>query len=279
MHSPLLDVEDLSVRFDASTGPVEAVRGISFTLDRERLAIVGESGSGKSVAAKSLLGLAGRKARVTAKRARFDGIDLLAQTERQRRTIRGRRIAMIVQDAKHGLNPIRTVGQQLGEMLLLHRKQPLKSLAHAVETLLEEVHIREPRRVAALYPSQLSGGMAQRVMIAMMLAGDPDILIADEATSALDALVQRRILELIDERVRQRGMGLILISHDLDLVADFADRILVMYRGRVMETLRGGSDYADARHPYTRGLAACVPTFRDAGQILPVLERDPEWSR
>lgn len=279
MHSPLLDVEDLCVRFETLTGPVEAVRGVSFSLDRERLAIVGESGSGKSVAVKALLGLAGRKARITARRARFAGIDLLAQTDRQRRMVRGSRIAMVVQDAKQGLNPIRTVGQQLGEMLLLHRKASPRALAGTVEAMLEEVHIREPRRVAALYPGQLSGGMAQRIMIAMMLAGSPDMLIADEATSALDALVQRRVLELIDEKVRERGMGLILISHDLDLVADFADRILVMYRGRVLETLAGGSDYSAARHPYTRGLAACVPTFLDAGRPLPVLERDPEWSR
>ncbi|MCF1449878.1 ABC transporter ATP-binding protein [Agrobacterium vitis] len=279
MLAPLLDIRDLKVGFRAPTGYVEAVKGVSFTLGRERLAIVGESGSGKSMTVRALLGLAGQNAIVTAKQARFCEMDLLRLTGRQLSAVRGHRIAMVVQDPRQGLNPIQTAGRQIAEMLRLHRRTGRSDMRKAVETLLDEVHIRNPRRVFDLYPHELSGGMAQRVMIAMMLAGGPDILIADEATSALDAVVQRRILELIDEQVRLRGMGLILISHDLELVSDFADRILVMYAGRTVETLTSGQGYQTAKHPYTRGLIACVPSLDDPGRRLPVLTRDPDWAR
>ncbi|MBO9101792.1 MULTISPECIES: ABC transporter ATP-binding protein [Rhizobium] len=279
MLAPLLDIRDLKVGFRAPTGYVEAVKGVSFTLGRERLAIVGESGSGKSMTVRALLGLAGHNAIVTAEQARFCEMDLLRLTGRQLSAVRGHRIAMVVQDPRQGLNPIQTAGRQIAEMLRLHRRTGRSDMRKAVETLLDEVHIRNPRRVFDLYPHELSGGMAQRVMIAMMLAGGPDILIADEATSALDAVVQRRILELIDEQVRLRGMGLILISHDLELVSDFADRILVMYAGRTVETLTSGQGYQTAQHPYTRGLIACVPSLDDPGRRLPVLTRDPDWAR
>lgn len=279
MGRPLLDIDGLTVRFQTPTGPVDAVRGVGFSMGRERLAIVGESGSGKSMVARSLLGLAGRRAQIGAKRAQFDGIDLLGLTNRRWSALRGRRIAMIVQDPRQGLDPIRTVEHQLAEMLRLHRSpMPGSAAAEVIDNMLTQMGIRDPRRVRDLYPGELSGGMAQRVMIAMMLTGGPELLIADEVTSALDALVQRQILELLDEKVRQRGMGMILISHDLDLVADFADRILVMYRGRIVETLRGGLSYLDAEHPYTRGLAACVPSFAHAGRPLPVLNRDAGWT-
>ncbi|CAN7648288.1 ABC transporter ATP-binding protein [Pararhizobium sp. LjRoot238] len=279
MLAPLLDIRDLKVSFRTPGGYVEAVKGVSFTLGRERLAIVGESGSGKSMTVRALLGLAGHNAIVTAGQARFGEMDLLSLSDRQLTAVRGHRIAMVVQDPRQGLNPVQTAGRQVSEMLRLHRRTGRRDMRKVVETLLDEVHIRDPRRVFDLYPHELSGGMAQRVMIAMMLAGGPDILIADEATSALDAVVQRRILELIDEQVRLRGMGLILISHDLELVSDFADRVLVMYAGRAVETLASWQGYKTAQHAYTRGLVACVPSLDDPGRRLPVLTRDPEWSR
>lgn len=275
---PLLDIQNLKVGFRTAGGYVEAVQGVSFTLGRERLAIVGESGSGKSMTVRALLGLAGHNASVTAKQARFCNIDLLSLSSRQFSALRGRRIAMVVQDPKHGLNPVQTTGRQIAEMLQLHQLVGRSDMRNAVETLLDEVHIRDPRKVFDLYPHELSGGMAQRVMIAMMLAGGPDILIADEATSALDAVVQRRILALINEQVLLRGMGLILISHDLDLVSEFSDHILVMYAGRVVETLTSDQGYKIAQHPYTRGLIACVPSLDDPGRCLPVLTRDPHWA-
>lgn len=276
-RQPLLEVTDLAVRFASPSGPLEAVRGVSFTLGRERLAIVGESGSGKSMTVRSLLGIAGPAATVTASRARFGDIDLLSLSGAQLRAIRGRRIAMIVQDPRQGLNPIRTVGNQIGEMLRIHQDTPRRSIARRAVELLDEVHIRDPARVSRLHAHEISGGMAQRVMIAMMLAAGPEILIADEATSALDAVVQHHILELIDEQVKRRGMGLILISHDLDLVAGYADRMLVMYGGRVVETLTAEQGYKNAQHPYTRGLMACTPSLAHPGGILLTLERDPAW--
>lgn len=279
LHTPLLDVCDLKVGFRTCDGYVEAVKGVSLTLGRERLAIVGESGSGKSMTVRSLIGLAGHNAIVSARHARFGETDLLSLSDRKLSRIRGHRIAMAVQDPRQGLNPVQTTGRQIGEMLRIHQHTSRRNLRPAVETLLDEVHIRDPRRVFDLYPHELSGGMAQRVMVAMMLAGGPDVLIADEATSALDAVVQRRILELIDEQVRLRGMGLILISHDLELVSDFADRIMVMYAGRTVETFAAGQGYGSARHPYTHGLIACVPSLDHPGQRLPVLARDPQWAR
>lgn len=279
MLAPLLDIRDLKVSFRNPGGYVDVVKDVSFTLGRERLAIVGESGSGKSMTVRSLLGLAGHNAIVTAKHARFREMDLLKLSGRELSAVRGHRIAMVVQDPRQGLNPVYTAGQQIAEMLRIHRRTRRRDVRNAVVALLDEVHIRDPRRVFDLYPQELSGGMAQRVMIAMMLAGGPDILIADEATSALDAVIQRRVLELIDEQVRLRGMGLILISHDLELVSDFADRVLVMYAGRTVETLVSGQGYQTAQHPYTRGLIGCVPSLNDPGRRLPVLTRDPEWAR
>lgn len=280
MSETLLSVEDLRVSFPTSGGSrVEVVKGVSFSLARERLAIVGESGSGKSMTVRSLIGLAGSKASVSARSARFDGRELLSLPARALTMIRGRRIAMIVQDPRQGLNPVRTVGWQMAEMLRLHQKIPTAKLRSTAETLFDEVRIRDPRRVYDLYPHQLSGGMAQRVMIAMMLSAGPDLLIADEATSALDAVVQKHILELIDEQVRLRGMGLILISHDLELVSGFADRILVMYAGRIVETLTSEQGYASAQHPYTRGLMECTPSLDRPGERLPILARDPAWGQ
>lgn len=274
---PLLEIDNLRIAFDTPQGRTEAVRGVSLRMGRERLAVVGESGSGKSITFRSLLGLLPASAHVSSDRMQLEGQDLLGLDARAQRALRGRRIGMVVQDPRQGLDPLMTIGRQLAEMLKLHGKLPRQGARQRVHELLAEVHIREPGRVADLYPHQVSGGMAQRAMLAMMLSAEPDLLIADEATSALDAVVRHHMLALIDEQVRLRGMGLILISHDLDLVAGYADRVMVMYAGRVMEELPAEGLARAAAHPYTRGLMACRPSMDHLGGVLPVLERDPAW--
>ncbi|MGO4391989.1 ABC transporter ATP-binding protein [Variovorax sp. M-6] len=274
---PLLEIDNLRIAFATPQGRSEAVRGVSLRMGRERLAVVGESGSGKSITFRSLLGLLPASATVSAQRMALDGRNLLGLDARGLRQVRGRRIGMVVQDPRQGLDPLMTIGRQLAEMLRLHGKAPRLGVQRRVRELLAEVHIREPGRVADLYPHQVSGGMAQRAMLAMMLSAEPDLLIADEATSALDAVVRHHMLALIDEQVRLRGMGLILISHDLDLVAGYADRVIVMYAGRVMEELPAGGMALAASHPYTRGLMACRPSLEHPGADLPVLNRDPAW--
>jgi peptide/nickel transport system ATP-binding protein len=272
----LLEVEDLHVTFPTESGPVEAVRGVSFRLDRERLAIVGESGSGKTMTGRAILRLI-PAARVTAQRLAFDGIDLLAASNRAMRALRGRRIAMVMQDPKFSLNPVMRTGDQLTEGL--RRRDGLGARAarrRAIE-MLEAVQIRDPERVFQAYPHELSGGMGQRVMIAMMLIPDPDLLIADEPTSALDVTVQAEVLKILDRLVRERGLGLLFISHDLQLVRRFCDRVLVMYKGRVVEVL-AAADLERARHPYTRGLLGCLPTIGGSREPLPVLDRDAAWA-
>jgi len=274
--SALLDVEDLRVTFPTESGPVEAVRGVSFSLGRERLAIVGESGSGKTMTGRAILRLI-PGAVVTAERLAFDGIDLLRASNRQMRALRGSRIAMVMQDPKYSLNPVMRVGDQLTEGL--RRRDGLGrrvATAKAVE-MLEAVQIRDPERVLDAYPHELSGGMGQRVMIAMMLIPEPDLLIADEPTSALDATVQAEVLGILDRLVRDRGLGLLFISHDLQLVSRFCDRVIVMYRGKVMEELAAANLDA-ARHPYTRGLLNCLPKIGGDRGPLPVLDRDSAWA-
>lgn len=274
--APLLDVRDLRISFDTPQGPTEAVRGFNLTMGRERIAVVGESGSGKSISFRSLLSLLPVSATVTAERMALEGRDLLSLSPRALRQLRGGRIGMVVQDPKQGLDPLMTIGKQLTEMLRVHGKTPSAGARHRVHELLAEVHIRDPERVATLYPHEVSGGMAQRAMLAMMLSAAPELLIADEATSALDAVVRRHVFDLIDEQVRLRGMGLVLISHDLDLVARYADRVLVMYAGRVVEELPA-SQLNAAQHPYTRGLLACRPTLDRPDGNLPVLQREASW--
>jgi len=268
----LLEVEDLRVSFPTPRGPVEVVSGVSFTLGRERLGIVGESGSGKSMTGRAILGLIRPPGRVVARRLVFDGIDLLAQSETAMRKIRGARISMVMQDPKFSLNPVMTIGDQIAEAVKAHRRMPRAALRQRVLDMLVSVRIDEPARVAKLYPHEVSGGMGQRVMIAMMLIPEPDLLIADEPTSALDVSVQRQVLEIIDDLVKRTGMGLIFISHDLDLVAGYCDRILVMRNGEVVEEC-AARDLAQARHPYTRGLLAAVPRIDESRAELPVLER------
>jgi peptide/nickel transport system ATP-binding protein len=252
------------------------VRDVSLTLGAEKLGIVGESGSGKSLTARTLLRLLPDAARVTADKLTFDGIDILRASERDMRGIRGKRAGLILQDPKFSLNPVMTAGQQIAEAWRAHRKASKREAASAAVDLLAQVQIRDPARVADAYPHELSGGMGQRVMIAMMLAPDPEMLIADEPTSALDATVQAEILRLMEDLVSRRGMALILISHDLPLVSHFCDRVAVMYAGRIVEELRAG-ELARAEHPYTRGLLECLPTLSHPKPRLPVLMRDPAW--
>ncbi len=274
--SALLDVEDLRVTFQTPQGEVEAVRGVSFTLGRERLGIVGESGSGKSQTGRALLRLSAANGRIAARRMEFDGIDLLAADERAMRDIRGARISMIMQDPRYSLNPVMTVGEQIAEAYLIHSTATRRMARDRAMEMLATVQIRDPETVYNLFPHQVSGGMGQRVMIAMMLIPEPDIIIADEPTSALDVTVQMQVLALLDDMVRERGMGLILISHDLSLVASFCDRVLVMYGGRVMEELDAGA-LREAHHPYTKGLLNCLPELDRPQDELPVLVRDPAW--
>ncbi|MGD1926268.1 MAG: ABC transporter ATP-binding protein [Paracoccaceae bacterium] len=276
MTAPLMTVEDLRVTFRTPRGPVDAVRGVSFQLGRERLGIVGESGSGKSQTGRALLRLSARTAQISAKRMEFDGIDLLLASERQMRDIRGARISMIMQDPRYSLNPVITVGEQSTEAYLIHASASRAEARDRALDMLRTVQIREPEKVFDLYPHQVSGGMGQRVMIAMMLIPAPDIIIADEPPSALDVTVQLQVLALLDDMVRERGMGLILISHDLNLVASFCDRVLVMYGGRVVEVLEAGQ-LTSAQHPYTRGLLNCLPELDRPQRVLPVLDRDPAW--
>jgi peptide/nickel transport system ATP-binding protein len=274
--NPLLEVEDLRVRFRTDHGAVEAVRGIGFSLGREKLGIVGESGSGKSVTGRAILGLLSGNAAMTARRLVFDGIDLLRAPPRLLREIRGRRIGMILQDPKFSLNPVMRVGEQIVEAARAHGGLSAQAASRRAVEMLEAVHIRDPARVAKAYPHELSGGMGQRAMIAMMLASGPDLLIADEPTSALDVTVQMQVLAIVDELVSGKGMGLLFISHDLPLVASFCDRVAVMYAGRIVETCR--ADALDrAQHPYTRGLLAALPRIEDGPRELPVLQRDPAW--
>jgi peptide/nickel transport system ATP-binding protein len=276
MNDVKLEVQDLSVRFATRAGLVDAVRDVSFTLGREKLGIVGESGSGKSTVGRALLKLHPASARIEASRLRFGDTDLLSADERAMRAIRGARMSMIMQDPKYSLNPVMRVGDQVAEALRVHRKLPRREARERAVAMLEAVRIRDPQRVYDSYPHEISGGMGQRIMIAMMLIPEPEVVIADEPTSALDVSVRMQVLAVLDELITQRGLGLIFISHDLNLVRKFCDRVLVMYAGRVVESI-AAADLEHARHPYTRGLLAAVPDMDRRRDVLPVLQRDPRW--
>ena len=276
MSTPLLEIENLRVSFPTPSGRVEVVKGLSSKLGRERLGIVGESGSGKSMTGRAILRLIRAPGRQSADRMVFDGINLPAQSERAMRKLRGARISMIMQDPKFSLNPVMTVGEQIAEALRTHEPLARKDIGARVLEMLHSVRINDPERVVDLFPHEVSGGMGQRIMIAMMLIPQPDLLIADEPTSALDVSVQAQVLDLIDELVREKGMGLILISHDLNLVARYCDRIMVMHAGEVVESC-AAEDLHKATHPYTRGLLAAVPKMEETRDELPVLDRST-WS-
>jgi oligopeptide transport system ATP-binding protein len=258
----LLDVRDLRVSFPTRDGVVRAVDGVSLRVDAgETLAVLGESGSGKSVTAQAVMGIldAPRAPGGVSGEIRFQGRDLLALGDEERRRIRGERMAMIFQDALSALNPVLTVGYQLAELFRVHRGAPRREARAGALALMERVGIPAARQRIDDYPHQFSGGQRQRVMIAMALALEPDLVIADEPTTALDVTVQAQIMDLLAELRRAYRMGLVLITHDLGVVADVADRIAVMYAGRVVENAPVAEVYARPAHPYTRGLLGSVP--------------------
>ena len=275
-NSPLLDVRNLHVDFVNAGAVTHAVRGVSFTLGQEKLAIVGESGSGKSTVGRALLRLHPAKARITAERMQFGDIDLQQVTEAQMRQVRGKRISMIMQDPKYSLNPVVCVGDQIAEAWQTHHPGQKKAAKAKVLEMLDVVRIRQPERVYHLYPHEISGGQGQRIMIAMMLITDPELVIADEPTSALDVSVRLQVLGLLDDLVKSRGLGLIFISHDINLVRSFCDRVLVMYAGRVVESI-AAKDLDNAQHPYTQGLIHALPEIHNRRPVLPVLQRQASW--
>jgi peptide/nickel transport system ATP-binding protein len=272
----MLQVEGLNVAFPSRDGPVRVVRDVTFTLGRERLGIVGESGSGKSQTGRAILGLTPTSGTVTADKLSFDGIDLRDASAKTWRSLRGPRMSMIMQDPKYSLNPVMTVGRQIVEAYRRRGDATRTDARNRAVAMLEAVQIRDPERVFEAYPHELSGGMGQRAMIAMMLIAEPDLLIADEVTSALDVTVQLDVLRILDDLVRDRGMGLIFISHDLRLVSSFCDRVLVMYAGRVVEEI-AARDLHRAQHPYTQGLLNCLPQIDGDSGPLQTLTRDPAW--
>lgn len=274
MNAPLLAVENLWVRFLTAHGRVTALRGVDFAMGREKVGVVGESGSGKSTLARAVIRLC--PGEIRAQRLAFDGVDLLRQPERVLRRLRGARIGFVPQDPAFALNPVLPVGEQIAETLRAHRAVSRHEAQARTLDLMAQVGLAEPDRLFRRYPHELSGGMGQRAAIAMMMIAEPDLLIADEPTSALDLGVRLKVLRLLDDLVARRGMGLLFISHDLDLVAGFCDRVLVMYGGRILETLPA-SELERARHPYTRGLLAARPKLETPQEVLPVLERDPAW--
>jgi peptide/nickel transport system ATP-binding protein len=272
----LLEVEDLNVSFPGRGGVTQAVRNASFSLGRERLGIVGESGSGKSTTGRALLGLIPRPGIVSAERMSLAGRDLINMRDADWQELRGRRISMVMQDPKYSLNPVIKVGHQIQETYRLHHRATAAEARKRALAMLDAVKIRDADLVYHFYPHQLSGGMGQRVMIAMMLIAEPDLLIADEPTSALDVTVQNQVLRILDDLVTDRGMGLIFISHNLTIVSSFCDRVLVMYGGKIVEECKA-SELNAAKHPYTRALIKSAPSLDRPQAELTVVTRDPEW--
>jgi len=263
--SHLLEVRDLETHFPTRAGLVRAVDRVSFYLDKgELLGLVGESGCGKSITALSLMRLISPPGKIVAGEVVFDGEDLLSTSEERMRAIRGDDIAMIFQDPMTSLNPVFTVGEQIAEALRLHRKLSRQDAREAAIAAMQEVAIPDPARRVNDYPHQLSGGMRQRVMIAMALACDPKLLIADEPTTALDVTIQAQILELLNELRRTRDLAVLLISHDLGVIAEVADRVAVMYTGRIVEESSVDELFVRPKHPYTEGLLRSVPKLSES---------------
>ncbi|MBR0796006.1 ABC transporter ATP-binding protein [Bradyrhizobium jicamae] len=265
---PLLEIESLSVAFPSRGGMVRAVDGIDIALEKgEVLGIVGESGSGKSVAMLALMGLVPSPGRVEADKLRFEGRDLQTLTDRERRGLTGKDVAMIFQEPTTSLNPSFTIGYQLAETLHIHEGMDRKAARRRVVELLEQVGIPAPETRLSAYPHQLSGGMNQRVMIAMAIACNPKLLIADEPTTALDVTIQAQILDLLLSLQRDRGMALILITHNMGVVSDTTERVAVMYAGQIMEQRPTQSLFASPQHPYTAALLAARPEASDGGRL------------
>ena len=273
----LLDVHDLKVEFRTRDGIARAVNGVSFGVDAgETLAVLGESGSGKSVTAQAVMGiLDSPPGRITAGKVLFQGRDLLRLNEDERRRVRGAEMAMIFQDALSSLNPVLTVGDQLGEMFVVHRGMSRKDARAKAVELMDQVRIPGARERVKQYPHQFSGGMRQRIMIAMAIALEPALIIADEPTTALDVTVQAQVMDLLAELRREYKMALVLITHDLGVVADVADRIAVMYAGRIVESAPVQDIYKAPAHPYTRGLLESVPRLDLKGRELTAISGLP----
>jgi peptide/nickel transport system ATP-binding protein len=269
----LLDVTGLTVDLATSRGQARAVRGVEFTLRRgETLGIVGESGCGKSITALALMGLLPEGAR-TGGRVALEGRDLLALSDREMQQVRGRRLAMIFQEPMTSLNPVHRVGRQIAEAVALHRGLKGAALRRRVLSLLAHVGLPEPEQQADAYPHELSGGQRQRAMIAMALSCEPDVLIADELTTALDVTIQGQILELINNLVDEHGMALIMISHDLGVIAETCEEIMIMYGGMVVERGPTAQLFGELAHPYSLGLMAAVPQpGRGRGQRLATIQ-------
>ncbi|WP_137701596.1 ABC transporter ATP-binding protein [Marimonas lutisalis] len=260
MADPLLSVRNLSIDIPVGGGTLHAVRGIDFDLQRgEVLSIVGESGSGKSLTSLAVMGLLGKQIDRRADRMDFDGVDLTRASRRKMRSLRGARMSMIFQEPMTSLNPAYTIGDQLTEALLLHRNVSREAARDRAVELLEKVGITSAASRLGQYPHQLSGGLRQRVMIAMALMCGPELIIADEPTTALDVTIQAQILRLLVDLVREMDMAMILITHDLGVVARVADKVAVMYAGELVETGTAGAIFNAPTHPYTRGLLRCIP--------------------
>jgi peptide/nickel transport system ATP-binding protein len=271
--APLLSVDKLSVRTAAAAGGRALVDGICFDVGTERVALVGESGSGKSLTARAIMGLLRLPLEVSANHLQFEGRDLTSLSAWQWTALRGTGLALILQDPRHSLNPVLTVERQMDEVLRIHRREMTTAERRdRVAEMILSVGLSDPRRVLGSYAHELSGGMGQRVMLAMMLINGPRLLVADEPTSALDIALRDQVLELIASLVETRRMGLLLISHDLQQVAKHCERVLVMYRGRIVDR-RTAADVAQSDHPYTRMLWSCRPSGRTYGSLLPVIDR------
>ncbi|MEK1893717.1 MAG: ABC transporter ATP-binding protein [Rhizobium sp.] len=277
LFQPILSVKNMSVQFPTLSGVVTAVKDISFDVGREKVGIIGESGSGKSTTGRAIMRLQPANARVVAEEMRFEEVDLLGASEADMRAIRGRRISMILQDPKYSLNPVMTVGEQIAETVILHERIGRRQARQRTLAMLERVNIRDPERVFNLYPHEVSGGMGQRIMISMMLISSPSLIIADEPTSALDVTVRQQVLSILDDLIAERDIGLIFISHDLNLVKSFCDRVIIMYAGRIVETLEA-CRLEHATHPYTRGLLEALPSLDHPKDRLQVLRREASWA-
>jgi peptide/nickel transport system ATP-binding protein len=265
--TPLLSVENLSVRMQSRL----IVEDVSFDLGPECVALVGESGSGKSLTARAVLGLLRTPLEARATRLRLGDVDLQQCSPAEWNRLRGARLSLMLQDPRHSLNPVLSIGRQMDLALRVHQRLSVAQRRERIASGLEAVGLTEVKRVLASYPHQISGGMGQRVVLALMLLNDPQVLIADEPTSALDAGLRDQVMELIRDLVRTRRMGLILISHDLQLVARYADRALVMYRGRIVDQ-GPAADLPRSQHPYTHALWACRPSGHTFGTVLPTVQ-------